>query len=138
MLLFFCFVVEGCLYLFYSMVCSSWGSDCIIGLLLLLLRFSFLFSMSITTLHRAHTHTQANFATPGLREYHERLQFFLLFYIESSSYIDSHDPIWQLLLVCWLVCVCVSCPPLMFFKTHRVHHRGGRGRFRQRVSWQSD
>ena len=42
---------------------------------------------------------RSNFATPGLKAFHERLQFFLLFYIESSSYIDSSDPIWQLLLI---------------------------------------
>jgi histone acetyltransferase 1 len=39
------------------------------------------------------------FNTPGMREYHERLQFFLLFFIERMSFIDSTDPIWELLLM---------------------------------------
>jgi len=36
---------------------------------------------------------------PAMREFHERLQFFLLFYIDRSSYIDSNDPVWEVLLV---------------------------------------
>jgi histone acetyltransferase 1 len=48
---------------------------------------------------KIYSHHQCNFATPGLKDFHERLQFFLLLYIEASSYIDSGDSIWQLLLV---------------------------------------
>ena len=44
-------------------------------------------------------HSQGSFETPGLKEYHARLQFFLLLYIEASSFIDSSDTIWQLLLI---------------------------------------
>ena len=47
----------------------------------------------------SYTLYQGTFDTPGLREFHERLQIFLLFYIESSNYIDSSDPIWQIILL---------------------------------------
>ncbi|ETO20079.1 hypothetical protein RFI_17140 [Reticulomyxa filosa] len=34
-----------------------------------------------------------------MQRYHDRLQFLLLFYIESCSYIDSNDPTWEVLLL---------------------------------------
>lgn len=37
---------------------------------------------------------------PGMRQWHERLQFFLLLFIEACSYIDADDPIWE---ICVLV-----------------------------------
>jgi len=33
-------------------------------------------------------------SVPGFREYHERLQPFLLFYVDAASYIDSDDDKW--------------------------------------------
>jgi histone acetyltransferase 1 len=40
-----------------------------------------------------------SFDTPGLREFHERLQVFLLFFIDRSSYINDQDSVWELLLL---------------------------------------
>jgi histone acetyltransferase 1 len=42
---------------------------------------------------------QSSFETPGMRELHTKMQVFLLFYIEASSFIDSNDKIWELLTV---------------------------------------
>ena len=32
---------------------------------------------------------------PGYRDYHERIQPFLLFYVDAASYIDSDDDKWN-------------------------------------------
>ena len=37
--------------------------------------------------------------TPGFREYHERLQSFIKFYIDAASYIDVDDPQWDYYLL---------------------------------------
>jgi hypothetical protein len=34
-----------------------------------------------------------------MRSFHERLQFFLLFYIDRSSFINDQDTIWEILLL---------------------------------------
>eukprot|EP01083_Nonionella_stella_P022228 61495_1 len=39
----------------------------------------------------------SKFNTPGFRAYHERIQFFLVFFIDASSFIDSSDLVWQIL-----------------------------------------
>ena len=36
---------------------------------------------------------------PGFREYHERLQTFILFYIDAASYIDVDDERWSFYLL---------------------------------------
>lgn len=36
--------------------------------------------------------------TPGLRDFHERLQTFLLWYIDAASYIDTDDSHWRFFL----------------------------------------
>ncbi len=33
--------------------------------------------------------------TPGFRSYHERLQPFLLFFVDAASYIDVDDDRWD-------------------------------------------
>jgi len=40
-----------------------------------------------------------DFRDPELQAYHQRLQYFLLFFIDRSSFIDDADPIWEILLV---------------------------------------
>ncbi|KAI9208931.1 acyl-CoA N-acyltransferase [Polychytrium aggregatum] len=39
------------------------------------------------------------FDTPRFKEYHRRLQFFLLFYIEAASYIQEDDKRWDIYLL---------------------------------------
>lgn len=36
---------------------------------------------------------------PGFREYHERLQTFILFFIDAASYIDVDDDRWNFFLL---------------------------------------
>jgi len=36
---------------------------------------------------------------PGFKEYHERLQTFILFYIDAASYIDTDDDRWTFYLL---------------------------------------
>jgi len=40
---------------------------------------------------------KADWSTPGFKEYHRRMQVFLLLYIEGASYIDEEDPRWEFL-----------------------------------------
>jgi GNAT superfamily N-acetyltransferase len=39
------------------------------------------------------------FEDEAVRLYHERIQYFLLFYIDRSSYIDDTDPVWETLFI---------------------------------------
>lgn len=61
---------------------------------------------SVTHQHKGHKldytyHVfKASLTDPEMRSFHERLQFFLLFFIDRSSFIDSTDPVWEVLLVC--------------------------------------
>ncbi|MES1919839.1 histone acetyltransferase 1 [Bonamia ostreae] len=41
--------------------------------------------------------TLSTFKTPGFKSFHDRIQFFLLLFIDASSYIDSSDSIWNVL-----------------------------------------
>lgn len=41
------------------------------------------------------SHWQTTFDTPGFREYHRRMQIFVLLYIEGGSYIDEEDDRWE-------------------------------------------
>lgn len=41
----------------------------------------------------------ASEATPGLREYHERLQAWLMFFIDAASFIDIDDDSWRFFLL---------------------------------------
>ncbi|CAH1773589.1 unnamed protein product, partial [Owenia fusiformis] len=41
---------------------------------------------------------QTGIDTPGFREYHERLQTFLLYYVDAASFIDVDDDRWQFFL----------------------------------------
>ena len=40
-----------------------------------------------------------HFTDSTLRAYHARLQFFLLFFIDRSSFINDADPVWEVLLL---------------------------------------
>ncbi|KAJ3205576.1 histone acetyltransferase 1 [Dinochytrium kinnereticum] len=42
---------------------------------------------------------RCKFSTPGFKEYHRRLQVFLLWFIEGASYIDEKDENWECTLV---------------------------------------
>lgn len=42
---------------------------------------------------------QADITCPGFQEYHERLQTFLMWFIETASFIDSDDDRWDFFLV---------------------------------------
>ncbi|KAI8832733.1 acyl-CoA N-acyltransferase [Chytridium lagenaria] len=42
---------------------------------------------------------KCKFSTPGFKEYHRRLQTFLLWFIEGSSFIDETDTNWECTLV---------------------------------------
>ena len=37
----------------------------------------------------------ADASTPGFLDYHERMQMFLLWYIDAASFIDTDDEKWQ-------------------------------------------
>ncbi|KAK4053052.1 histone acetyltransferase 1 [Microbotryomycetes sp. JL201] len=37
----------------------------------------------------------SNWDTPGFKEYHRRMQIFVLLYIEGAQYIDEEDPRWE-------------------------------------------
>lgn len=43
---------------------------------------------------------QADVTCPGFQEYHERLQTFLMWFIETASFIDTDDDRWDFFLVC--------------------------------------
>jgi histone acetyltransferase 1 len=38
---------------------------------------------------------QTRLDTPGFKEYHRRMQIFVLLYIEGGSYIDEEDDRWE-------------------------------------------
>jgi len=42
---------------------------------------------------------KASEATPGLREYHEKLQAWIMFFIDAASYIDIDDDNWRFFLL---------------------------------------
>ena len=42
---------------------------------------------------------QGSFSDGAVRAYHSRLQFFLLFFIDRSSFINDADPLWEILLL---------------------------------------
>lgn len=42
---------------------------------------------------------QANWKTPGFREYHRRMQIFTLFYIEGGCYIEEDDHRWEFVVL---------------------------------------
>lgn len=45
----------------------------------------------------------ANWATPGFKEFHRRMQIFVLLYIEAASYLDEEDERWEF--------ICLSVVP---------------------------
>lgn len=38
---------------------------------------------------------EANWETPGFKEYHRKMQIFVLLYIEGAQYIDEEDGRWE-------------------------------------------
>jgi hypothetical protein len=38
---------------------------------------------------------QATWKTPGFKEYHRRMQLFILLYIEAGSYINEEEDQWE-------------------------------------------
>jgi histone acetyltransferase 1 len=41
-----------------------------------------------------------NWETPGFKEYHRRMQIFVLLYIEGAQYIDEEDTRWEFVTLC--------------------------------------
>ena len=39
------------------------------------------------------------FSTPRFKEFHSRLQLFLIWFIEGSSYIEEEDEKWEIMLL---------------------------------------
>jgi Histone acetyl transferase HAT1 N-terminus len=54
------------------------------------------------------TFSQATWSTPGFREYHRRMQLFILLYIEAGSYINDEEDSWEFVL---LSVFCILCLP---------------------------
>lgn len=50
---------------------------------------------------------QATWKDPGFREYHRRMQIFILLYIEAGSYINEDDDAWEFAVL--------SVPPFACF-----------------------
>jgi Histone acetyl transferase HAT1 N-terminus len=46
-------------------------------------------------------------ATPGFRDYHRRMQIFILLYIEAGSYIQEDDERWEF-VVLYVLARCVA------------------------------
>ena len=42
---------------------------------------------------------QATWETPGFREYHRRMQLFILLYIEAGSYINEEEDQWEFVML---------------------------------------
>lgn len=42
---------------------------------------------------------KTDISAPGFRDYHERLQTFIIFYIDAASYIDIDDDKWTFYLM---------------------------------------
>lgn len=61
---------------------------------------------------------QADITCPGFQEYHEHLQTFLMWFIETASFIDADDDRWDffLMLVPYLfdITLSLSLPPPPF------------------------
>jgi histone acetyltransferase 1 len=38
---------------------------------------------------------QTKWDTPGFREYHRRMQIFILFFIEGGSYVQEDEEAWE-------------------------------------------
>ncbi len=46
------------------------------------------------------TFLQATWKTPLFREYHRRMQIFILLYIEAGSYINEAEDAWEFVILC--------------------------------------
>ena len=46
-------------------------------------------------------------ATPGFRDYHRRMQIFILLYIEAGSYIQEDDERWEFVVLYVSACFCL-------------------------------
>lgn len=42
---------------------------------------------------------QSTWDTPGFKEYHRRLQLFVLLYIEGGSYINEDEDAWEFMVL---------------------------------------
>ena len=50
---------------------------------------------------------KTNIESPGFRVYHERLQPFLLFFVDAASYIDVDDEKWTYFLL-WVLIITIT------------------------------
>lgn len=56
---------------------------------------------------------QADITCPGFQEYHERLQTFLMWFIETASFIDADDDRWDFFLMLVPHLFDITPPPLL-------------------------
>lgn len=57
-----------------------------------------------------------DFHSKELQAYHKRIQYFLLYFIDRSSYIDDTDKVWEVLLVQHI------SPQISFFLVQNPYH----------------
>ena len=62
---------------------------------------------SLTRSAHSWTFSQATWNTPGFREYHRRMQLFILLYIEAGSYINDKEDSWEF-VVLWVLAFSLS------------------------------
>lgn len=54
------------------------------------------FHISSDSVHHGY---QTTWDTPGFREYHRRMQLFILLYIEGGSYINEDEDTWEFVVL---------------------------------------
>jgi histone acetyltransferase 1 len=54
---------------------------------------------SFPSVHPFDVIIQATWKTPGFREYHRRMQLFILLYIEAGSYIQEAEESWEFVVL---------------------------------------
>jgi len=68
------------------------------------------------------TCAKATWDTPGFREYHRRMQLFILLYIEGGSYIQEDEEAWEFVLLCVSVCF-IRALDLIFLRRYEKRKR---------------
>lgn len=58
-----------------------------------------MYVISRSSFGQTHEHSQATWDTPGFREYHRKMQLFILLYIEGGSYINEEEDTWEFVVL---------------------------------------
>lgn len=68
---------------------------------------------------------RADWKTPGFREYHRRMQVFILLYIEGGSYIEEDEDRWEFTVLCAAHLLLDLCSRLIWYEVrpHRFEKR---------------